>query len=145
MNPCRLRAIEPPPHPPGYGIKTYGRFHAQITRHPELRTSSFCGNAEKKKKRKKKGGFAGYFQLMSWRDSENLGFEHLTQRTDRVDVVAGWIRPTTEKGFRDEGFASNSDGKRRGHTRPRASASPVASTFPSPLKYIILQLSSAFS
>lgn len=75
----------------------------------------------------------------------NLGFEHLTQHMDRVDVVAGWIRSTTEKGFGDEGFASNSDGKRRGHTRPRVSASPVASAFPAPLKYIILQLSSTFS
>lgn len=75
----------------------------------------------------------------------NLGFEHLTQYTDRVDVVAGWIRSTTEKGFRDEVFASNSDGKCRGHTRPRVSASLVASTFPAPLKCIILQLSSTFS
>lgn len=75
----------------------------------------------------------------------NLGFERLTQHADRVDVVAGRIRSTTEKGFRDDGFASNSDGKRRGHTRPRVSAPPVASAFPSPLKYIILQLSSTFS
>lgn len=72
MNPCRLRAIERVEDAvkaePAGTESQHDRFHAQITRHPELRTSSVCGNAEKKY-----GGFVGYFQLMSWRDSETYG------------------------------------------------------------------------